>query len=150
MKTCQKGCEEYNQLSRRQFLSNSAKVAAIATLPAWLPKIAFASHYSSNRDILVSIYLRGGADGLTLCAPHGDPAYYANRPTISVPRPDSGDPNRLTDLDGYFGFPRAMLPLLASYQAGELLVVHATGSIDSIRPATWPDSAIAAFMSPPK
>jgi hypothetical protein len=29
-------------------------------------------------------------------------------------------------------------------------MILATVSIDSMRPATWPDSAIAAFMSPPK
>ena len=29
-------------------------------------------------------------------------------------------------------------------------MTSATGRTDSIRPATWPESAMAAFMSPPK
>ena len=33
------GCEEYNELSRRQFITASAGVSAAAFFPAWLPKI---------------------------------------------------------------------------------------------------------------
>ena len=36
-------------------------------------------------------------------------------------------------LDGFFGFPPAMAPLLPAYQSGQLLIVHATGSTDPSR-----------------
>ncbi len=58
------GCEEYNELSRRQFLARGAGVSAAALFPAWLPKIVMAKNFSSSRDIIVSVFQRGGADGL--------------------------------------------------------------------------------------
>ena len=130
------GCREYNELSRRQFLRGAAGASALAALaPAWLPQVAFAQSANTSRDVLVSIYLRGGADGLSLCVPHGDVDYYASgvRPTLAVARPDSSDPNRATDLNGFFGLAPAMTPLMPAYNAGNLLVVHATGSIDGTR-----------------
>ncbi len=126
------GCREYNRLSRRRFLSGTATGALLAsTLPAWLPKVAFAQDYASGRDVIVSIYLRGGVDGLTLCVPHGENAYYTARPNIAIPRP--GQTDGAIDLDGFFGFPPAMGALADAYRAGHLLVVHATGSNDPSR-----------------
>lgn len=131
------GCEEYNELSRRQFMTG-ATAAGAATLfspifPAWLPKVVLAETASAGRDVIVSIFLRGGADGLSLCVPFFDANYYAGRPTIAIPRPDSSDPNKGIALDNKFAFPRALAGLVPAYQAGDLLVVHATGSIDPSR-----------------
>ena len=128
-----RGCNEYIHLSRRQFLQAAGGAAAAAGLSASLPRVAFAQDYCSSRDVIVSIYLRGAADGLTLCVPYLEPAYYAARPTLAVPPPDSTSPNRATDLDGFFGLPPAMTPLLPAYQAGNLLFVHACGSPDPSR-----------------
>ncbi len=83
------GCQEYNELSRRQFLATSAGVSAAALFPAWLPKIVMAKNYSSSRDIIISIFQRGGADGLSIAVPFADPNYYTARPTIAIPRPDA-------------------------------------------------------------
>ncbi len=126
-------CAEYNRLSRRQFLAWSGIAgAAAAAAPAWLPRVSFARDYISGRDVIVSIYLRGGADGLTLCVPFGDPAYYALRPTLAVPPPGAST-NPAINLNGYFGLPPAMAPLLEPYAAGRLAIVHATGSTDPSR-----------------
>lgn len=122
------GCQEYLQLSRRQFLAASGGVAAAVALPDWLPRVALAQDYCSNRDVIVCVFLRGAADGLTVCVPHGENEYYAARPTLAIARPDSSDPNRATNLDGFFGFPPAMVPLVPAYLAGHLLIVHAVGS----------------------
>ncbi len=125
------GCQEYNDLSRRQFLRGAASAALASTLvPAWLPQVSYAQHHSSSRDTLVSLYLRGGTDGLSLCVPYGDPNYYAAgvRPTLAVARPDSRGANRALDLDGFFGLPPAMAALRDAYNAKHLLMVHATGS----------------------
>ena len=128
------GCNEYNALSRRQFLSGASKVALIASLvPAWMPRIAFARNYSSSRDIIVSIYLRGGCDGLTIVPPFGDSAYYTLRPNIGIPRPDSGSPLKAINLNGFFGFAPAMLPLMDAYGNGNLAIIQATGSTDPSR-----------------
>src|SRR3990170_2771698 len=126
-------CAEYNELSRREFLARSTAAAIVAASPAWLPQVTYAQTEDTTRDVIVSIFLRGGADGLSLVAPHAENAYYALRPTIAVPRPDSSDPNRAVDLNGFFGLPPAMASLLPAFRAGHLLIVHATGSTDPTR-----------------
>ena len=122
------GCDEYTRLTRRQFmLGASAAAAAAVTFPAWLPRVVLAQSQAS-RDIVVSIFLRGGADGLSLCTPFGEGNdYYGARPTIAIPAPDSTRAGKLTALDDRFGFGPAMAGLLPAYQAGQLLVTHATG-----------------------
>ncbi len=122
-----KGCHEYHRLSRRGFLGMSAGFAAAAATQAWLPRVVLADTESSSRDVVVSLFLRGGADGLTLCVPFGDPSYYQLRPNLAVAPPDSSATPRATDLDGFFGLPPAMTPLLEAYQDGALALVHACG-----------------------
>jgi uncharacterized protein (DUF1501 family) len=133
-----KGCTEYESLSRRSLMSGATAQAIRSVAPAWVPTVAYAtanqphaqSGTSSDRDILVTIYLRGGADAMSLVAPVGDPDYYVLRPEpgVHVPRPDSTSSNKGLNLDGFFALPRAMQPLLEVYQAGGLAIVHATGS----------------------
>lgn len=128
---CQ-ACDEYERLSRRQFLGwTAAATAAAAAAPAWLPRVSFASSFVSGRDVIVSIYLRGGADGLTLVPPYGDPLYASARPTLAIAPP--GGANGAVDLNGFFGLAPAMSPLLTPYQNGHMLVVHATGLVDGTR-----------------
>lgn len=129
------GCAEYARLSRRRFMATTgAAAAALASAPAWLPRVAYARDYRSGaRDVMISIYLRGGADGLSMCVPWGDTAYYAARPTLNIPRPDSGLSTKCTDLDGFFGLPPAMASLLPAYQNGQLLFVQATGLTEANR-----------------
>ena len=126
-------CDEYRQLSRRQFMSQTTAAAVALSVPAWLPRVTYAQTAALDRDVLVSIFLRGGADGLTLVPPFGEPSYYTLRPTIAIPRPDSALANRAVNLDGFFGLPAAMASLLPAYQSGQLLIVHATGSTDPSR-----------------
>lgn len=129
---CQ-GCREYLELSRRQFLGVSGATAIAAATPAWLPRVALAQDACTDRDVVIAVFLRGAADALTMCVPHGDPHYYAARPTLSVPQPDSGSPFAATDLDGFFGLPPSLTALLPAYSNGDLLIVHACGSIDTSR-----------------
>jgi len=132
MSECQ-GCNEYNWWSRRKFLyAGGGGLAAMLGAPAWLPKVAFAQS-AATRDVLLVVFLRGGCDGLSLVVPHGEDAYYNARPTIAIPRPDSGQNNRAIDLDGFFGFSDAMSSLMPAFNAGDLLAVQATGSMDSSR-----------------
>ena len=132
------GCQEYNELSRRQFVADAAGMSGLAmfsaVFPSWLPKVVLAESYDSTRDVIISIFLRGGADGLSLCVPFGDANYYTSRPTIAIPRPDAtATATRGIALDDFFAFPQAMGGLVPAYQAGQLLVVHATGSVDPSR-----------------
>ena len=133
------GCTEYRELSRRQFVGTAAggSMAAVAAsyFPAWLPKVVLAESSASERDIILSVFMRGGADGLTLCVPFGDPAYYAGRSTIAIPRPDAagGATTKGIALDNFFAFPQAMAGLMPAYTAKDLLIVHATGQFNTSR-----------------
>lgn len=134
------GCREYEELSRRGFLGLAAKAGALATVaPSWVPLVKFVEkdgrdrYFGQTRDIIVSVYLRGGCDSLSMCVPFGDAAYYTARPHLAIPRPDSTSPNKAINLNGFFGLSPAMQPLKAMYDAGDLLVVHATGSNDDTR-----------------
>ena len=128
------GCTEYNELSRRQFITWSAGAAFLATvIPPWLPKIVLAESFASNRDVIISIFMRGGADGLSLVAPFYDIEYYNGRPTIAIPRPDSSAANKGIALDDKFMFPQAMSSLLEPFTANDLLLIHGTGSVDTTR-----------------
>jgi len=132
------GCQEYNELSRRQFIGMGGAVMIGGTVfepiyPAWLPKVTLAESEDTTRDVIVSVFLRGGSDGLTLCVPFFDANYYAGRPNIAIPRPDSTAANRGIALDGNWAFPQGMAALVPAFQSGQLLIVHATGSIDPSR-----------------
>ena len=126
-------CDEYKSLSRREFVARSTATAVALSVPAWLPRVTYAQTADTTRDILVSIFLRGGADGLTLVPPFADPSYYALRPTIAIPQPDSGSTTPAVNLDNFFGLPTAMAALVPAYQSGQLLIVHAAGSTDPTR-----------------
>ncbi|MEP6778980.1 MAG: DUF1501 domain-containing protein, partial [Gemmatimonadaceae bacterium] len=126
-------CAEYNEVTRRQFLGTAGGVTIAAMLPTWLPRVVMAQS-ASSRDIIISVFLSGGVDGMSMVAPYGDPAYYTGRPTINIARPDAaGTGAKLTALDNFFGFSPGMAPLFPAYQAGDLLVVHATGSVNNSR-----------------
>jgi uncharacterized protein (DUF1501 family) len=86
--------------------------------------------------ILVVVFLRGGADGLSLISPSGDKDYIAARPSdIRVVR--SGEnagyilKNANADVD--FRFHHRAKGLSELFNAGELAVVHAAGLKDATR-----------------
>jgi uncharacterized protein (DUF1501 family) len=70
----------------------------------------------------VVVFQRGGADGLNIVVPHGEPAYYALRPSISIPR------SAVIDLDGFFGLHPSLSALQPLWKARHLAIVHAVGA----------------------
>lgn len=126
------GCNEYRTISRRRALGVGGGALLSLGLPL-VPNVAYAKFDDPGRDVLVCLFLRGGVDGLSLIPPFGDAGYYKNRPTISIARPDSSDPNRGINLDGFFMLPPAMASLHETYLNGQFLVVHATGSVSGSR-----------------
>ena len=83
-------------------------------------QLAFAAGKYAG-DTLVLLSLRGGFDGLSAIVPAGDPAYYAARPDIAVPKA------KLLGGDTRFGLHPALKPLLPFWKAGTFGAVHAVG-----------------------
>lgn len=110
--------------TRRTFMVGcSAAIAAMAG-----SRLSFAAFGDpGDRDVLVVIFLRGGADGLSIVAPTdgADRGHYETaRPDLKLPV--SGD-GALLPLDAQFGLAAAAAPLHNLYQAGKLSIVHAAG-----------------------
>ena len=127
-------------MNLRDMLNRSLALTALASAqfawPDWMPRMAFASQNQGPRgDVLLAIFLRGGADGLNMIVPFGEQAYYDARPQIGVARPDdnTAGKTRALDLDGFFGLNPALQPLLPIFKANQLVAVHATGSPDPTR-----------------
>ena len=116
-------------ITRRVFLRNGAMaVVGTAALPHFLTRAAFgATALDAKNKRLVVIFKRGAADGLNIVVPHAEPAYYAMRPSINIPR------NAVLDLDGFFGLHPAMSSLQPLWSQRHLAIVHAAGSPDPSR-----------------
>ena len=77
-------------LTRRSFMSRAAGLAfavygAASLGPRALEQgIAAAAAAEPDRRVLVSVFLSGGADSLTILAPTGDPRYATLRPTLRL------------------------------------------------------------------
>jgi uncharacterized protein (DUF1501 family) len=92
--------------------------------------MAPAIHLSTTRDeprTLVVVFLRGGADGLTLVAPLEDDNYHRFRPRLAVKKTEA------VPLDGFFGLHPLLRPLEAAWQEGDLAIVHGAGCADESR-----------------
>ncbi|NNE75243.1 MAG: DUF1501 domain-containing protein [Acidimicrobiales bacterium] len=81
-----------------------------------------AARIQTGNGRLVVVYLRGGADHLSMVVPYTDPNYYAARPTIAV------DAAEVLPLDAQFGFHPVMTGLHALYGANRLAVVVGAGN----------------------
>ncbi len=123
--------------ARRLFLKNGA--VTLATIgasslltPKFLGRMALAAdaaRSTRSRKVLICVFQRGAADGLSMVVPHGDPDYYKYRQEIALDRPTrSGAAGAALDLDGFFALHPALDAFLPLYKAGHLAVVHACGS----------------------
>ena len=108
------------------------RVLAGAALAGWaghsaLAQVALGGKPDAGRDVLVTLFLRGAADGLSMIIPHGDPDYYRARPTLAIARKTA------LDLDGFFGLHPALGALAPHFHEGRMATVHAVGSQDRTR-----------------
>ncbi len=112
------------RLNRRDFLRSGAVAASAYFLPDHLLRKAVAG--PAPEKVVVAIYLRGGADPLSLVVPAFDADYYTLRPGMQVA---PGTELTLTGGDTH-GF--GLYPLLTNFQtmynAGELSIIHLSGS----------------------
>jgi uncharacterized protein (DUF1501 family) len=125
--------------SRRSFLLGTA-LSAVAWMGARDSALADVAVNGARKDphgdILVTVFMRGGADALNLVAPCFEDAYHRHRPTLALPAPNdrrAAANSRALDLDGRFGLNPVMAPLLPLFKEGRLGIVHACGSGDQTR-----------------
>lgn len=127
-------CDEFaggTGLSRRGVLGRAAAAGAAGALTGLVgdglaSSLAFAAGPYTG-DTVVVLSLRGGFDGLSAVVPHGDPAYYQNRPGIGVPK------SALLGGDAMFGLHPALRPLLPLWQSRQFGAVHAVGQPNPTR-----------------
>jgi len=116
------GCPDY-RASRRTFLKGMGaafgSVVASGMVGNVFSQAAFGAGSGSN--VLVVLSLRGGADGLSMVVPHGDPGYAEARPRIAVPT------GSLLAKDAMFGLHPEFAPLVPMWEAGRFGAVQAVG-----------------------
>ena len=108
------------QISRRTMLKASLGGACSVAAHPFASPVVWAAAPGENR--LVVIVLRGAMDGMGVIQPYGERGFSAMRPSLAL------GPDRLADLDGFFGLHDAFHPLLPLWQAGELGFVHAVST----------------------
>ena len=129
-----------SSLTRRKFLALSG-VGAAGAVTAFGTRFAFAAPGSPETgDTIVAIFLRGGADGLSIAAPYDYPSYRQLRPNIALPPPganlgalplnSASSPTAAfpTGIEGVLGLNPGLQPIYDTlWTAGKLAVLPATG-----------------------
>lgn len=116
-------------LSRRSFLARSAGTAMAVYGGAMLAPRAFEEGIASamaaggEQNILVSVFLPGGLDALSLVAPAADTAYQQMRPTFNVGAPSASRQLNGTDLYWH----ASAQPLADLHTLGKVTVLPAIG-----------------------
>jgi len=118
-------------ISRRVFVkAGGLALVSLGMDPLFLARAAFAARRPirpSAHPILVCLFQRGAVDGLNMIVPHGEAAYYAERPRIAVPA------DQVIDLGGHFGLRPGLAPLKELWDNKSLAAIHAIGSPDGTR-----------------
>ena len=120
-------------MDRREFLKAASAAGCLA---CGVRHLAFAAD-GANRPFLLTLFLRGGADGLQLVGPSADPDYVAARPPELRVQEGGERPGLMLDqsLDAKLGFGlhADAQPLADLYKAEQLAIVHAVGLLDGTR-----------------
>jgi uncharacterized protein (DUF1501 family) len=120
------------KISRRYFLKSTGALAAYCGLS---PLSVFSQEQLAAIDnpalvrrgkTLVTIFLRGGMDGLNMVVPYGDADYYRLRPKLAIGRPGVNGGGAL-DLDGFFGLNPSAKALHPLFQRGDMVAIQAVG-----------------------
>ncbi len=123
-------------MQRRVFVKSGAlALVTMGISPRFLRRVAFGMELpaAGRGKVLICLFQRGAADALNVVVPHGEPIYYALRPTIGIPRPSARTGNAALDLDGFFGLHPALAAFKPLYDQRLLAVIHAVGSPSATR-----------------
>jgi uncharacterized protein (DUF1501 family) len=120
-------------IDRRSVLAGGAAAfGGLFLSPRGLPGLSLsgplaASSGDETPKTLVLLQLTGGNDGLSMVVPHGDDAYYKNRPTIAI------DKKSVLGIDRYRGLHPALRRLKSVYDDGRLAIVEGCGYPNPVR-----------------
>jgi uncharacterized protein (DUF1501 family) len=128
-------------MNRRFFLKSGgialASMGASLSAPSFLERAVLAATHNlvtgGRRKTLIAIFQRGAVDGLNMVVPYGEREYYEARPSIAIPKPESGKADAALDLDGFFGLHPVLTPFKPLWNSKQLAIVHAVGSPDNTR-----------------
>jgi uncharacterized protein (DUF1501 family) len=128
-------------MNRRFFIKSGgislASIGVSLSAPSFLQRALLAEGRElitgGRRKTLIAIFQRGAVDGLNMVVPHGERSYYDLRPSIAIPKPQTGNADAAIDLDGFFGLHPVMSPLKPFWDSKRLAIVHASGSPDNTR-----------------
>lgn len=112
---------------RRAFLKRLATVGAATIVGSSTgllsrPMMAWAASDASDNTVIVNVFLRGGADGLSMFVPNGDDNYPTLRPNLGVEQVST------LALDDFFGLASSLTPLHSHFLEGRLAIVQGAGS----------------------
>ena len=125
-------------MNRRFFLKSGsialASVGMSLSAPGFLERAVLGNSLTGEkRKTLIAIFQRGAVDGLNMVVPFGESNYYSLRPSIAIPKPQSGNADAAINLDGFFGLHPSMSPFKSLWDSKRLAIVHAVGSPDNTR-----------------
>jgi uncharacterized protein (DUF1501 family) len=120
-------------VTRRYFLKSSGALSAyLGVAPLQILAAKDPAPAVKRGRTLVVLFLRGGADGLNLIVPYGDPHYARLRPQLAIGSPGSGGNGALA-LDGFFGLHPRLAPLSGLFESGLAVAAHAVGYAQNTR-----------------
>src|SRR5712691_7858975 len=106
-------------ISRRYFLkSGGVALASLASAPSFLVRSALAQtngRRGKDHPIIIAIFQRGAADGISMVVPFGDKHYSTVRPQIAISAPSRNVDEAAIDLDGFFGLHPSLASLKPIY-----------------------------------
>ncbi len=128
-------------MNRRFFLKSGgialASIGVSLAAPSFLERAVLAQMREritgGRRKTLIAIFQRGAVDGLNMVVPFGERNYYDLRPSIAIPKPESGSAEAAINLDGFFGLHPALGSFKPLWDSKRLGIVHAVGSPDNTR-----------------
>lgn len=114
--------------SRRTMLAGLGVGAMLAAAPFNRYALTPAAAATSDGNLIVGIFLRGGLDGLGAVAPLSDPRYQVMRPRLGL------NDQTLLHLKGTeFGFNPGLKRMAGLFETGQVGVIHSTGHTDESR-----------------
>lgn len=130
-------CERLNEsaggFGRRSLLKGGAlgvlSLSSMMLHESIHPRYAYAAEPVGDGTVLVVVYLRGGADGLSLVTPYNDNYYNASRKTTRK----SLSMNGAYKLDGTFMLAPELSGLQKAWVGGDLSIAHSVGIDNNTR-----------------